>query len=103
MNSFTEAIEKVPHTQTREYYEAMSPSGMRKYLHEECSPTCARCALDRAKGDVERLAEALGALYACFDDEGELHEDHEDQVSIALDKSESALRAYQPEPAKDRP
>lgn len=45
-----------------------------------------RCANSHAE-----LVKALEALNACFDDEGNLHEQHQDQLSVALEQAESAL------------
>jgi hypothetical protein len=39
----------------------------------------------------EELLEALKAMCALFDDEGELREQHQDQISVALELAEKAI------------
>lgn len=41
------------------------------------------------------LHEALEALYDCFNDEGDIEERYEDQLSVALEKAAKALRVGQ--------
>jgi len=53
----------------------------------QTSPGC-KAAWDES---TDKTREALLWLYNCFDDEGELRESYQDQLSVALDKADKAL------------
>lgn len=67
-------------------------------------PFCISKHLNPAAPATEHSAlEALYALYACFNDEGELAEQYQDQVSVALEAAEKALAGRgKPAPAAER-
>ena len=47
---------------------------------------------ERIKNAAPSLLSALELLYACFDDEGNLNEQFQDQVSVALETAEAAIK-----------
>jgi hypothetical protein len=111
MNSFTEAIEKVLH-EKRWVPKAPSyndPTGGPEHVFA-CLPGCPGCALDRAKGDVERLVEALRYLRNEISGAIGMAE-HEMRQILGntnvrcllnrIELADEALAPFQPEPAKE--
>jgi len=58
----------------------------------ECQEAREREREQRIKNTAPKLLLALEALYACFDAEGHLDQTFEDQVSVALEDAQDAIR-----------